>query len=152
MNAAMRVSSYPASLCEQSVSSFMYGMAMGVPVIRMRFVPSGNTLTPSASSLAFYARRAGVVEEGDLSHEQAIFTRNGNAVFSFRGIEDAGERTTHSWSWVSRSMPRLCHISRLSAMFDSPFVRRRHPAPGAMRACALRARFPITITRRITSP
>lgn len=133
---------------------------MGVPVIRMRFVPSGNTLTPSAmrcssssaSSLAFCAQRAGVVEEGDLSHEQAIFTRNGNAVFSFRGIEDAGERTTHSWSWVSRSMPRLCHISRLSAMFDSSFVRRRHPAPGAMRACALRARFPITITRRIASP
>ncbi len=76
---------------------------MGVPVIRMRFVPSGNTLTPSAmrcssssaSSLAFCAQRAGS-SRGDLGHEQAIFARNGNAVFSFRGIEDAGERTTHS--------------------------------------------------------
>lgn len=47
-------------------------------------------------------------------------------------------------------MPRLCHISRLSAIFDSPFVRRRLPTPGAMRTCALRARFPITTARRIT--
>ena len=47
---------------------------MGVPVMRMRFVPSGNTLTPSAircssssaGSFAFCAQRAGVVEEGDL--------------------------------------------------------------------------------------
>lgn len=80
----------------------MYGMDIGVPVIRMRFVPSGNTLTPSAmrcsSSLASCAAAGGVVEEGDLGHEQAIFARNGNAVFSFRGIEDAGERTAHSWS------------------------------------------------------
>lgn len=133
---------------------------MGVPVIRMRFVPSGeyahavgDALLELVGELVGLLRAAGgVVEEGDPGHERAIFARNGNAVFSFRGIEDAGERTAHSWSWVSRSMPRLCHISRLSAMFDSPFVRRRHPTPGAMRTCALRARFPITITRRITNP
>lgn len=113
----------------------------------------GDALLELVGELVGLLRAAGgVVEEGDLGHEQAIFARNGNAVFSFRGIEDAGERTAHSWSWVSRSMPRLCHISRLSAMFDSPFVRRRHPAPGAMRTCALRVRFPITITRRIANP
>ena len=81
----------------------------------------GDALLELVGELVGLLRAAGgVVEEGDLGHEQAIFARNGNAVFSFRGIEDAGERTAHSWSWVSRSMPRLCHISRLSAMFDSP--------------------------------
>lgn len=39
----------------------------------------------------------------------------------------------------------VCHVR-------FPFVRRRHPTPGAMRTCALRVRFPITITRRITNP
>ena len=64
---------------------------------------------------------------------------NGNAVFSFRGIEDAGERTAHSWSWVSRSMPRLCHISRLSAMFDSPSCEGGIPPLGHAHICPSRS-------------
>ncbi len=47
--------------------SFQLGMASGVPVTRMRFVPAGNTLTPSAmrcssssaSLFAISAQRAG---------------------------------------------------------------------------------------------
>ena len=55
----------------------------------------GDALLELVGELVGLLRAAGgVVEEGDLGHEQAIFTRNGNAVFGLRGIEHAGERTT----------------------------------------------------------